>query len=322
MPEEEDILTEDEVLIQFVQDLERSFKTLEESFKELEGKVDSIDLNREMVQVHEIVKEAEDNVNALVAESSKRLAAQHIEKISAVQNQLEQSLQDGAIKSSELEAKIVEARKDLASQLKTSLKSINDLSDSASQMLKDFIKETKSEQADLKKLIEKLRKELTDDLMKKFTALASGQGGGNMNRKVAFNTTDYLTKYTDINYKAGTNVTFTIANNEATRMVDVTIAASGGGGGTVRVITSISGDTTAGSTAGTDYVYLCTGTLTLTLPTAVANTNLYTVKNVGTGVVTVATTSAQTIDGSLTIVMPVQFTSVDLISDTANWNVT
>ena len=65
------------------------------------------------------------------------------------------------------------------------------------------------------------------------------------------------------------------------------------------------------------------GTLTLTMPDATAgNTNLYTVKNVGSGVVTINTTSAQTIDGSSTIVMPVQFTSVDLISDTANWVIT
>lgn len=149
-------------------------------------------------------------------------------------------------------------------------------------------------------------------------------GGGAMNRKVTFGGVDYLTRYTDINYKAGSNVTFTVANNNATKMVDVTIAATGGGGGgMVRSINNIAISTAAGSASGTDYVYLCTGTLTLTLPDATAsNTNLYTVKNVGTGVVTIDTTSAQTIDGSPTVIMPVQYTSVDLISDTANWDIT
>ncbi len=148
--------------------------------------------------------------------------------------------------------------------------------------------------------------------------------GGAMHRKITFNGTDYLTRYTDINYKAGSNVTFTVANNNQTKMVDVTISATGGGGGgTVRSINSISTDTTAAAASQTDYVYLCTGTLTLTLPDATAgNTNLYTVKNVGTGVVTVATTSSQTIDGDLTKIMPVQYTSIDVISDTANWGIT
>lgn len=163
--------------------------------------------------------------------------------------------------------------------------------------------------------IEKLRIEMMSRI--------NNIGGGSMNRQVFFNSTDFLTKYTDINWKAGSNVTFTIANNNATKKVDITVSATGGGGGgTVRSINSISVDTSAGSTSGTDYVYLVSGTTTLTLPDATANTNLYTVKNVGTGVVTIATTSAQTIDGSLTIVMPVQYTAVDLISDTANWNVT
>lgn len=144
-----------------------------------------------------------------------------------------------------------------------------------------------------------------------------------MNRKITFGGTDYLTRYTDINYKAGSNVTFTIANNNTTKMVDVTVAATGGGGGTVRSINSVSVDTSAAAVAATDYVYLCSGTMILTLPDATAsNTNLYTIKNVGSGIITIATTSAQTIDGTTTITMPTQYTSVDVISDTANWSIT
>jgi hypothetical protein len=163
--------------------------------------------------------------------------------------------------------------------------------------------------------LKKIRLELIDRI--------NSQGAGNMNREELFNGVKRLTKYTDINWKAGANVTFTISNNETLKTTDVTIAATGGGpGGTTRVITSVNSNTAADSATGTDYVYLCSGTMTLTLPTAVANTNLYTVKNVGTGVITIATTGAQTIDNDLTIIMPVRYTSVDLISDTANWNIT
>lgn len=157
------------------------------------------------------------------------------------------------------------------------------------------------------------------DILRKFGSL----GGGNMNRKITFGGVDYLTRYTDINYKAGSNVIFTIVNNNQTKMVDVTIAATGGSGsGIVRVITSVSTNTAADAVAGTDYVYLCSGTMTITLPTAVGNTNLYTIKNVGTGVVTIAFTGGQTGDGSAILSMPVQYTSLDLISDTANFNIT
>jgi len=91
-------------------------------------------------------------------------------------------------------------------------------------------------------------------------------------------------------------------------------------GGISRTISSISTNTTAGSTVKLDYVYLVSGTTTLTLPTAVANTNLYTVKNVGVGTVTVATSSSQTIDGAATAVMSGQYNSIDIISDNVNWN--
>lgn len=94
---------------------------------------------------------------------------------------------------------------------------------------------------------------------------------------------------------------------------------AGGGTGITRTITSISTATTAGATAGVDYTYLVSGTTTLTLPTAVSNTNKYTVTNVGTNTVTVATTSGQTINGSSTATLPIANMSLDFISNGSNW---
>jgi hypothetical protein len=117
-----------------------------------------------------------------------------------------------------------------------------------------------------------------------------------------------------VNLVAGSNITITPVGQ------NITIASTGASGST-RSISSLSTPTTLGATAGTDYVALVSGTTTITMPTAVGNTNLYTIKNVGSGTVTINTTSSQTMDGSLTIVMAVKYTSVDLISDGANWNV-
>lgn len=169
-----------------------------------------------------------------------------------------------------------------------------------------------------------------EELEKKFAAIRleinkrlSNLGGGQASPQFFVGGNDPLTRYRDINLKAGSNITLAYANNNTTRKAEITITSTGGqGSGITRSINSISADTSAGATATTDYVYLISGTTTLTLPDATTNTNLYTVKNVGTGVVTIATTSSQTIDGNLTITMATQFTSVDLISDTANWGIT
>jgi len=94
------------------------------------------------------------------------------------------------------------------------------------------------------------------------------------------------------------------------------------GTGITRGIYSVSTNTAAGSGANVDYVYLVSGTTTITLPTAVGNTNRYTIKSSGTGVVSIATTSSQTIDGSASpITINVQYVSLDLISDGTNWNI-
>jgi len=61
---------------------------------------------------------------------------------------------------------------------------------------------------------------------------------------------------------------------------------------------------------------------TLTLPTAVDNENLYTIKNAGTGSVLVATDGSEEIDEASTALLKVQYTAVDLISDGSNWQVT
>jgi hypothetical protein len=70
----------------------------------------------------------------------------------------------------------------------------------------------------------------------------------------------------------------------------------------------------------TDYsVHCTTGTFTVTLPTAVGKSGqLFNIKNTGTGLITVDTTSSQLIDASLTITLA-QYESVTVQSTNANW---
>ncbi|MFP9114592.1 beta strand repeat-containing protein [Flavobacterium sp. RHBU_3] len=63
-------------------------------------------------------------------------------------------------------------------------------------------------------------------------------------------------------------------------------------------------------------------TATATLLTAVGYTGKrFTIKNSGTGVITLATTSSQTIDGATTFTLPNQYSSITVQSDGANWKI-
>ncbi len=86
-----------------------------------------------------------------------------------------------------------------------------------------------------------------------------------------------------------------------------------------REINSVSSSTEAGNDPNTDYVYLVSGTTTITLPTAVDNLNCYTVTNVGGEVVNVGTTESQTINGSASVTIAIQNMSLDFVSDNSNW---
>lgn len=170
--------------------------------------------------------------------------------------------------------------------------------------------------------VEEVRTEL-------ISKIANTNHGDHANRNIAIGgNTSVLSRYTDINLKAGANVTFTYAYNDITKYTDVTLASNGGGGGgsvtgIIRSVNNIAVTTSAGAVPGTDYVYLAGATLSLVLPTSIGNSNLYTVKNTGSGTVTVLPTGAETIDGSANLILPIQFTSVDLISNNSgNWDIT
>jgi hypothetical protein len=69
-----------------------------------------------------------------------------------------------------------------------------------------------------------------------------------------------------------------------------------------------------------DFVNATSGTFTVTLPTAVGQSGKSIwIKQSGTGIVTVATTSAQTIDGASSFVMPIKNEIFQFVSDGSNW---
>jgi hypothetical protein len=85
-------------------------------------------------------------------------------------------------------------------------------------------------------------------------------------------------------------------------------------------VNALSANTTLDATY---QVIETTGTLTVTLPTAVGiSGRVYTIKKqdgAGGGTLTIATTSAQTIDGATTLIIKSQYVSTTLVSNGTNW---
>ena len=82
--------------------------------------------------------------------------------------------------------------------------------------------------------------------------------------------------------------------------------------------------TGTGTVLAGDYTVNATsGTFTLTLLTAVGRQGkIYNLKNSGTGVITLATTSGQTIDGQASGDLTLnQYDNLQVQSDGANWNI-
>lgn len=84
-------------------------------------------------------------------------------------------------------------------------------------------------------------------------------------------------------------------------------------------LTAFSAKTGAYVLTPTDSIVTVSGTYTVTLPTASSRAGMrLTVKNVGTGIVTINTTSSQTIEGQLTQTLNAG-DSVDMVSDGSNY---
>ena len=140
---------------------------------------------------------------------------------------------------------------------------------------------------------------------------------GNISAKNIVNSVNGLTGA--ITLTSGSNITLTPSGNT------ITIASTAsGGGGISRSISTITTSTSAGASASYDYVFIgaTSGNINLTLPTAVSNTNRYSVKQSNAvGTLTLLTTSSQTIDGLTAFALNKQYQAVDLISDNANWHI-
>ena len=124
-----------------------------------------------------------------------------------------------------------------------------------------------------------------------------------------------LTRGVDFTATDGSTINFTVPPPDGSVIEYVSFHA----GKPRRNVTTVSTSITAGIAYQTDYVYVAMNPLTITMPTAVDNSNRYTIKNLSTGSINVVPAVGQTIDNQSSVIIASQYTSIDLVSNNQNW---
>lgn len=87
-------------------------------------------------------------------------------------------------------------------------------------------------------------------------------------------------------------------------------------------VLSKSANYTVQTSDGSPVVVLCTNTITITLYAANGNAGkIIHIKNIGTGTITIDGNASETIDGSTTNTISVQYGSLSLVCDGSNWHI-
>ena len=268
------------------------------------------------------VKNQIQSIFEYIADLKQELKKSENEKVSQLRLMMDEyrsaSLEKMGILSAEMDTlkediKEISQRKVEIPNLESQIKGVKDELEKITS--NSDLDDTKKKVAELEEEIKKLRRDA-------MVAIAN-KGGGNMNRNILVgNNPSTLGRYTDLNIRAGTNITLSYQNNDNLKTTDLTIAATGGGAGITRNINTVIVSSVIGAVASTDYVIVAGEGIQLTLPTAVGNLNLYTIKNKFASSVMVVADGVETIDGDANIILATQYTAVDLISDNANWHIT
>lgn len=101
----------------------------------------------------------------------------------------------------------------------------------------------------------------------------------------------------------------------------ITTWASVATGGVSRVVSILSVSSTLEASANTDYAFFPNVGVVLTLPTAISNTNRYTIKNRSSSSILVSATTGEDIDDATTALLTTQNESIDLLSNGSVWGI-
>lgn len=228
----------------------RSFRELQTRFKNLDGAIENLKAS---------LTEREEKMSTYLEER----VGEIINLLSSSKHSVDEKLTMFASELSVIQLEL-ETLNNFRSVEPVLRQEIKDTGDKLEEKLRDFIAKIKSEvdkveKVDLTEIKDELKKVATleKDLEKLRTDLISRMGqGGNANRQIKVGGTDVLTRYTDINLVAGTNVTLTAATDDTNKRTNITIASSGGGAFTEIAISGTINDSNTAFTAASEPTYL------------------------------------------------------------------
>ena len=258
--------------------------------------------------VDQLKEDTNDTLKELVGKLVAKFSELKNELLREIDTRLEQApdLSEELVHlESELEARLQELEKEEIPNIQTQMQDIvsGDIED-----------------RNLTQELEKKFEEKFAEIRKEFRTRMSNLGGGNANRQINVNSS-VITRYTDINFQQFGNIGWTTTLDDDFKRVNIraSILVGGGGSGITRTVSVLSVSSTLAAAATTDYVYFANVGINLTLPTAVSNTNSYTVKNMAASSVLVTAATGQDVDGSATALMPTQYESLNFYSNGSVW---
>lgn len=139
--------------------------------------------------------------------------------------------------------------------------------------------------------------------------------------KLRLSSTGVLTLNNAYAFPTADGATNTVLTTNGAGQLAFASVATGGGTGITRTPSIITANTAGASVALTDYIYIATAGLAFTLPTAVNNKNLYTLKNASSSSVLITAVGGNTIDGSGSVLSAINNQALDFISDNSNWRI-
>lgn len=186
-----------------------------------------------------------DAIELLIKETDKRVRSY----LANLQKNADSKLEDVNSLITRLEDKLSSSDSEVRNQLKEAKSAILDFNSKLSKAYKEIESLVNKSFAAYDKLDNKtelINKEidsLKKDLIARFSDAMSHKGGGSMNRQIRIDGTNYLTRYTDINLKAGSGMTLAAANDDVNKRVNITFTSTGGGGFTKETpIGTVDGD--------------------------------------------------------------------------------
>lgn len=264
--------------------------------------------------IENLEKAIEDSKKSLLADFEKRIKALPITP------DLTEELENLRI---ELEAKIQilsdNTLKEDLDAIRTQLQDIvSGNIDERAMLMADVQEELDSKVSETQKQIDKVR---TD-----FNTRLSNIGGGSPPPQFNVNSSVASTKYADFNFLQGGNIGWSVTQDDTLKRFNIQASilvdnGGAGGSGITRSTSVLSVSSTLAAVSATDYSFFPNVGINLTLPTAVGNTNRYTIKNMVASSVLVTAAAGQDIDGATTALLSNQFESIDLQSNGSVWGI-